>query len=128
MTTTTTERQLTIAEAAAILRAPTSTVHTWATSGRLPGARTAEGWRVPESAVRAVAGLLVPLAHAVPSTGVRQARVEVRAEPLPSQLGVLAGRDVWHDFRPLSFSQCLVCWGFRDDPRHPVVGGPVVGR
>ncbi|MFI2663702.1 helix-turn-helix domain-containing protein [Micromonospora carbonacea] len=126
--TTTTERQLTIIEAAAILGVATSTAHTWATSGRLPGTRTDEGWRVPEAAVRAVAGRLVPLAHAVPSTGVRQARVEVQAEPLPSQLGVLAGRDVLHEFVPLSFSQCLVCWGFRDDPRHPLIGGPVVGR
>jgi len=57
-----------------------------------------------------------------------QARAELDAVPLPSMLGLLAASAVRHDFVALSISQCLLCFGWRDDPRHPVVGGPMVSR
>lgn len=50
------------------------------------------------------------------------------AKPLPPFAHPYACRDVMHDFRPLSWTQCADCLGWRDDPRHPLVGGPVVGR
>jgi hypothetical protein len=56
------------------------------------------------------------------------ARAAREAAPVPPVFGLGAGTDVPHEFVPLSISQCLVCFGWRDDPRHPVVGGPVVGR
>ncbi|PZF98531.1 hypothetical protein [Micromonospora deserti] len=58
----------------------------------------------------------------------RDARAELDRQPLPAVLGQLAGLDVWHDFLPLGMTLCAWCFGWRDDPRHPVVGGPVVGR
>ncbi|MGW5556884.1 hypothetical protein ACWER9_06630 [Micromonospora sp. NPDC003944] len=47
--------------------------------------------------------------------------------------GILAGRQTSHDFAPMPVKTgvgtlCAACWGWRDDPRHPVLGGPVVGR
>ncbi|MFI1195499.1 hypothetical protein ACH4T9_19890 [Micromonospora sp. NPDC020750] len=53
---------------------------------------------------------------------------EAARRALPLTSGRLAGTQRRHLFRPLTHSQCAECWGWRDDPRHPVVGGPVVGR
>lgn len=53
---------------------------------------------------------------------------EAARRALPLTSGRLAGTQVCHQFRPLTHNQCAECWGWRDDPRHPLVGGPVVGR
>ncbi|MBM0275122.1 hypothetical protein [Micromonospora tarensis] len=47
--------------------------------------------------------------------------------------GILVGRQTWHEFVAMPVKTgvgtlCAACWGWRDDPRHPVLGGPVVGR
>ncbi|KXK63380.1 hypothetical protein AWW66_03440 [Micromonospora rosaria] len=53
-------------------------------------------------------------------------RIAEQALPLTS--GRLATTQIPHRFRPLTSSTCAECWGFRDDPRHPLTDGPVVGR
>lgn len=47
---------------------------------------------------------------------------------LPATFGRYAGQGVLHDFAGDDLSQCAECFGWRNDPRHPVVGGPVVGK
>ncbi|MEU8264448.1 hypothetical protein AB0C02_27980 [Micromonospora sp. NPDC048999] len=48
--------------------------------------------------------------------------------PLPPTFGRYAALDVPHDFAGDDLSQCVACFGWRNDPRHPLTGGPVVGR
>ncbi|MGW3608968.1 hypothetical protein ACWD6N_03615 [Micromonospora sp. NPDC005163] len=54
-------------------------------------------------------------------------RAALLALPLTSgRLSCTARRHLFTG--PVGATLCVDCWGWRDDPRHPVVGGPVVGR